>query len=358
MNNQELLREIERLAKEIDEPVRIMEVCGTHTVSIFRLGIRQLLPKNVELVSGPGCPVCVTDDVYMDKAIEYANHGDTIIATFGDMLKVPGSKSSLSEAKAMGADVRVVYSPLDTIAIAKENPDKKVIFLAVGFETTAPTAAALAKSAKDMSIKNLFLLSAQKLVPPILRLLLEDNAVKVDGFLLPGHVCVITGRKPFDFVAEDYQKPAVISGFEANEILRGIFLILEMKRTGNIRVLNAYKSVVTESGNETAKNLVSEVYDTVDASWRGMGIVKKSGLRLNENFAELDIERALKIEVKPPPKKTACRCPDVLKGIITPKDCPLFSKVCSPEKPEGPCMVSVEGVCAAYYKYGRNSFEF
>lgn len=359
MNSEDLLQEINTLAKRMDNSMRIMEVCGTHTVSIFRNGIRQLLPPNIELVSGPGCPVCVTDDSYMDKAIAYAKRDDAIITTFGDMLKVPGSSSSLAEAKAKGADIRIVYSPLDSIEIATANPDKKTIFLAVGFETTAPTAAALTIAAKSENILNLFLLSAQKLVPPALSMLLNDSEVKVDGFLLPGHVAVVTGIHPFDFVASAYHTPAVVAGFEAKEILFAIYLLLRMKASGDIRILNAYQNVVKENGNVAARNAVDTVYEKTEANWRGIGNIPASGLKMRSSFRNYDIEQELPITINNTvTKKTACRCGDVLKGIVTPKSCPLFGKACIPEHAVGPCMVSVEGVCAAYYKYGRNSFEF
>lgn len=358
MDISHLLNEIKILAKKIDRPLRIMEVCGTHTVSIFRHGIRRVLPKNIELVSGPGCPVCVTDDSYIDKAIAYAKREDVVITTFGDMLKVPGSYSSLNEAKAMGADIRVVYSPLDSILTAKENVSKKTIFLAVGFETTAPTAAALTVAAKTENIGNLFLLSAQKLVPPALRALLEDENVKVDGFLLPGHVAVVLGLSPFDFVAKEYNTPGVVAGFEAEEILRAIYMILSMIKNNEAKILNAYPNVVKDEGNEAARNMADMVYEKTDALWRGIGVIPLSGLKMRKDFADFDIERQIPVEIKTKAKNTACRCADVLKGALTPKECSLFAKACSPEHPIGPCMVSVEGVCAAYYKYGRSSFEF
>lgn len=358
MESEYILKNIKTIVEKLNKPIRIMEVCGTHTMSIFRHGIRQLLPKNVELVSGPGCPVCVTDNSYMDKAIAYSKKDDVIIATFGDMLKVPGSNSSLSEAKAQGADIRVVYSPLDSLKIAKENPNKRAVFLAVGFETTAPTAAALILAAKNENINNLFLLSAQKLVPPALKLLLDDDEVKINGFLLPGHVAVITGLEPFRFTAKDYHIPGVVAGFEAKEILLAIYLLLSMIERDDIKILNAYKSVVKDAGNKVARDTVDMVYEKTDAFWRGIGKIPLSGLKIKENFANFDIEQNLPITTTPNTAKTACRCGEVLKGVVTPKDCPLFSKSCVPEHAAGPCMVSVEGVCAAYYKYGRNNFEF
>ncbi len=347
------VEEINRIAKNLNN-VRLMEVCGTHTVAIFRAGIRQLLPKNIELVSGPGCPVCVTADDYIDKAVAYSKMNDVIIATFGDMLKVPGSTSSLSEAQSDGADIQIVYSPLDSIEIAKKNPSKKVIFLAVGFETTAPTAAATILSAESQNIKNLFMLSAQKLVPPALKMLLNDDEVNVDGFILPGHVSVIIGSDAFNFLASDYKIPGVVTGFEPLEILSSILRLLIMFEKNSAKVCNEYKIVVKSEGNPAALKILNQVYEPVNANWRGIGTIKKSGLKVRKNFAEFDIEKILPIEIDSTPKKTACRCGEVLRGVITPLKCPLFGKKCIPTHAVGPCMVSVEGVCAAWYKYGGN----
>ena len=338
-----LIGEIKNLARG-KKNLRFMEVCGTHTVSIFRAGIRNILPPNVELVSGPGCPVCVTNDEYIDKAIAYAKIPDVIIATFGDMLKVPGSSETLSE---IAADVRVIYSPLDCIKIARENPTKRVIFLAVGFETTAPTAAATILTARDLGVTNLFFLSAQKLVPPALKMLLADSAVKVDGFLLPGHVAVVIGSAAFKFL----KIPAVVAGFEAEEILLALVNLLRQIDEGRAEVDNEYKSVVKANGNLAAKKILAQVYETVDDSWRGLGVIKNSGLKVREEFAAFDIEKILPIEIKSAKKNTACRCGEVLRGIITPTECKLFGKNCQPMHAVGPCMISVEGVCAAWYKY-------
>ena len=355
---------VEGLIKKIAElssgkkNLRFMEVCGTHTVSIFRSGIRQILPQNVNLVSGPGCPVCVTDDEYMDKAIEYAKNPDVIIATFGDMLKVPGSHSNLSEESAAGANIKIIYSPQDCLKIAEENPTKKIIFLAVGFETTAPTAAATVLMAKNSGLKNLFFLSAQKLVPPALKMLLNDSAVKVDGFLLPGHVAVVIGSDAFKFLSEKYKIPSAVCGFEAEEILLALKNLLEQIDTGNIKVANEYKSVVKSEGNIAAQKILSQVYEKVDADWRGLGKIPESGLKMRDEFAEFDIENILPLSIKKVEKKTACRCGEILRGIVTPLECPLFGKTCQPLHAVGPCMVSVEGVCAAWYKYGAEKFIF
>ena len=359
MNDREIaaryVEEIKKIAAKLGT-IRLMEVCGTHTVAIFRAGIRQLLPKNIELVSGPGCPVCVTADDYIDKAIAYSKREGVIIATFGDMLKVPGSTSSLTEAQGEGADIRIVYSPLDSIEIAKQNPMRKVIFLAVGFETTAPTAAATVLAAKAQGLDNLFMLSAQKLVPPALRMLLSDSEVKVDGFILPGHVAVVIGSKAFDFLVSEYNISGVVTGFEPLEILRSILRLLVMIDRGSAEVDNEYKSVVSDVGNAAAQKILSQVYEPVNANWRGIGQIKNSGLKMRDDFAGFDIEQTDPIQVESIAKKTACRCGEVLRGVINPTKCPLFGKACIPTHAIGPCMVSVEGVCAAWYKYGGNRF--
>ena len=353
----ELVKKIARLAKE-KKKLRLMEVCGTHTVTIFRSGIRQILPENVELVSGPGCPVCVTNDDYIDKAIEYSRKEGFIVATFGDMLKVPGSRSSLSAAKAEGADVRIVYSPLDCLKLAKENQSKKIIFLAVGFETTAPTAAATVLAAKARGIKNLFMLSAQKLVPPALRFLLNDTSVKVDGFLLPGHVAVVIGADAFKFLSEEFKIPSAVGGFEAEEILIALISLLEQIDGGRAEVTNNYRSVVKAEGNVAAQKILSQVYEVADVEWRGMGMIPASGLKMRDEFAAFDIERVEPVEIERIEKKTACRCGEVLRGVINPTACPLFGKACQPLHAIGPCMVSVEGVCAAWFKYGGSNFKW
>ena len=342
----QLVKKINQLA-EGKRRLRFMEVCGTHTVSIFRAGIRQILPPNVELVSGPGCPVCVTNDEYIDKAIAYAQLDDVIIATFGDMLKVPGSKTNLNEISAAGADICVIYSPMDCLKIAAENPDKRVIFLAVGFETTAPTTAATILSARSQGVKNLFFFSAQKIVPPALKMLLNDSAVRVDGFLLPGHVAVVIGSDAFKFL----KLPAVVAGFEAEEILLALINLLHQVDEDRAEVANEYKSVVKPEGNVTAKNFLAQVFCEVDDDWRGLGKIPQSGLKIRDDFAEFDIEKILPLEVEKVERKTACRCGEVLRGIVTPKECPLFRKVCNPLHAVGPCMVSVEGICAAWNRF-------
>ncbi|BBB91763.1 MAG TPA: hydrogenase formation protein HypD [Methylomusa anaerophila] len=346
---------IERLA---DGPLRIMEVCGTHTVAIFRAGIRQVLPDNVELVSGPGCPVCVTPNEYLDTAVAYSRRPDTVIATFGDMMKVPGTSSTLLAEKAGGADVRMVYSPLEAVQIAQDNPGKRVIFLAVGFETTAPTAAAAVLAAVAAGVKNFFLLTAHKLVPPALTALLCLPETKVDGFLLPGHVCAITGIKPFEFLAAEFGVPSVIAGFEALDILQGVYMLAKQIHTGQAQLKNQYRRIVPADGNPVARRVMEQVFTVSHASWRGFGKIPDSGLNLNERFRHFDALHALPVEVTGSQESAGCRCGEVLRGKIKPPECPHFGRSCTPENPVGSCMVSVEGSCAAWFKYGAGRWQF
>ncbi|WP_455144086.1 hydrogenase formation protein HypD [Selenomonas noxia] len=355
----EIVTDMRRLLAHRTRPVRIMEVCGTHTVAIFRAGLRQILPAEIELVSGPGCPVCVTPDSYIDAAIAYAKMDDVIITTFGDMLKVPGTDSSLAEAQAAGADVRIVYSPLDALTVAAENPAKQVVFLAVGFETTAPTEAAAVLAAERQGCGNFFLLSAQKLVPPVMRTLLDDGTAAVDGFLLPGHVAVVTGTGLFDFLARDYHVPGVVGGFQPLEILRALHMIVRQISHGEARIENAYETVVRPEGNPAALAAIDRVYEPAATAWRGLGVIPASGLSMRGEYARFDFARVrpLSIETRPEGRR-GCRCGEVLRGAILPKDCGLFGKACVPEHAVGPCMVSVEGTCAAWYKYGGGRFRY
>ena len=355
----EIIAELRDIVGAHGKKIRLMEVCGTHTVAIFRAGLRQILPEEVELVSGPGCPVCVTADDYIDAAIAYAGMEDVIITTFGDMLKVPGTHSSLAAAQAAGADVRIVYSPLDALAIATENPAKKVVFLAVGFETTAPTEAAAVLAAEAQGIRNFFLLSAQKLVPPVMRALLDGGETHVDGFLLPGHVAVVTGTETFDFLAWDYHVPGVVGGFEPLEILRAIQLLVRQIGAGEARIENAYETVVRPVGNPVARAAIERVYEPATVRWRGLGEIPASGLAMREEYAAFDFARVRPLSVGVVGDgRHGCRCGEGLRGAIVPRDCNLFGKACVPEHAVGPCMVSVEGTCAAWYKYGGGRFRY
>ena len=347
-----------RIAALAARPVRLMEVCGTHTVSIFRNGIRQLLPATVELVSGPGCPVCVTPNEYLDTAIAYSRRPDTIVTTFGDMLKVPGSQTTLMAQKAQGADIRIVYSPLESLAIAGENRGKTVIFLAVGFETTAPTAAAAILQAEQQALDNFFVLSAHKLVPPALKTILNAPDIRVDGFLLPGHTAVISGLAPYKFVAETYHVPAVVTGFEALDILQAVAMLLTQIAAGRAELANQYRRVVKPGGNEVAQAVLNQVYQPAAAVWRGFGEIAVSGLELKPPYSRFDARTALPLPPVPTAEPVGCRCGEVLCGRIRPEACPHFGHSCTPEHPVGACMVSVEGTCAAWYKYGQGRWNY
>lgn len=350
-----LKQEISRLAGE--KSIRLMEVCGTHTVAIFKAGIRQLLPENVALVSGPGCPVCVTPNEYLDTAIAYSRKSDVMIATFGDMLKVPGSSSSLSKEKAQGANIHIVYSSLEALAIAEGNPHKIVIFLAVGFETTSPTAAAAILMAADRKLTNFFVLSAHKLVPPALRTLLSAEDTHVDGFLLPGHVSAMIGLEPYEFLIKEYNTPAVVAGFEPLDILQSVYMLLQQIHGGIAKLENQYSRIVPKEGNAAARQILRSVYQEADAVWRGIGSISNSGLVIREKYQAFDALHNIPIIVEDTQEAKGCQCGQILRGVLLPGDCPLFGKTCRPEHPIGSCMVSVEGTCAAWYKYGAGRWQ-
>jgi hydrogenase expression/formation protein HypD len=332
--------------------VRIMEVCGTHTMEIGRLGLRGLLPKNIELISGPGCPVCVTPGSYIDAAATIALSSRFRIVTYGDMVRVPGISTSLDEAKSKGAAIDVVTSPLQAIEIAKNKPNEQVVFLAVGFETTAPASAKAIIAAKNDGLKNLSFFISHKIVPPALSVLISDKEIGISGFLLPGHVSAIIGQQPYQFLAQQ-GLPAAITGFEPLDILSGIFLVCDMLSHKKAAILNAYTRVARTEGNPRALEIVYSVFHVADALWRGIGMLPMSGLSLKNDYREFDATQRFGI---PPDAEAempeACSCGNVLKGRIRPDECPLFAKTCTPEKPVGPCMVSSEGSCAAYFKYG------
>lgn len=336
---------------ELENRINIMEVCGTHTVQFFHTGVKDIFPGKLRLIDGPGCPVCVTTNDYLDRAIEIARKYDVLIATFGDMMRVPSSYSSLQKEKAAGLQIAVVYSPLDALEIARENPGKEVMFLSVGFETTIPTEAVCIKKAKQENIRNFSLLSGNKLTPPAVAALLEAGEVNIDGFILPGHVSVITGVKGWWFVVEKYRKPCVIAGFDAKDLLLGTLTLVNLVKKGRLEIINEYKGVVSEEGNLKAQELMHEVFEPGDAAWRGIGIIPGSGMVLREEYAAFAAE--IKFPVTPPPVKEAkgCRCGEILRGLATPPECPLFAGECTPTSPVGACMVSSEGSCAAYFKY-------
>jgi len=332
--------------------IKLMEVCGTHTMAIARSGIKKLLPGEIELISGPGCPVCVTAQRDIDRAIEIAGIKGVIMTTFGDMLRVPGTRKSLEEAKRDGADVRVLYSCLDALEIARDNPDKEIVFMGVGFETTSPTIASTILMAEKEEIKNFSVLSNFKVLFPALAILAGSGRTQVDGFICPGHVSVITGSLPYERIAKRYKKPCVITGFGDMDILRGIRRLVEKIKASSYNVEIEYKRVVKREGNIEARRILSSVFDTKDSEWRGIGIIKKSGLKIRNKYRQFDAEKKFKVNLPKPRQIKGCICGEVLQGIRSPKDCRLFKKGCTPRRPIGPCMVSSEGTCAACYKYG------
>ncbi len=341
-----------RIRQNSKRRARFMEFCGGHTVTILKHGIRQLLPPTIEMLSGPGCPVCVTDNADLDKAIALACIPGVILVTFGDMLKVPGSRSSLQKAKAEGADVRIVYSSLDALELARQNPDKKVVFLGIGFETTAPGIAASILQAEQEGLKNFYVLSLHKLCPPVIRALLDSGEVRLHGFILPGHVSAIIGSKAWEFLAKDYGIPGVVSGFEPLDVLQGVDMLVSQVENGESRVEIAYRRGVKPEGNLKAQELMYRVFEPCPARWRGIGEVPDSGLRLRPEFARFDAELVFSPDPGPTLEPKGCICGDILRGVKTPRECCLFARVCTPENPVGPCMVSSEGSCAAYYLYG------
>ncbi|MGD1994512.1 MAG: hydrogenase formation protein HypD [Anaerolineae bacterium] len=332
-------------------PARLMEFCGGHTHAILRYGIPDLLPETVELRSGPGCPVCVTAAADLDRAIAMAQVPDAILATFGDMIRVPGSRTSLAEAKAQGADVRVVYSPLDALKLARQNPDRPVIFLGVGFETTAPMVASAVLAAESAGTQNFFVFSTHKLTPPATRAILDSGEVALEGIIGPGHVTTIIGANAWRFLPESYGIPFAVAGFEPLDILRTILSLVEMVEQGRAAVDNAYARSVRAEGNPAAQQALSQVFQVSDAEWRGFGTIPASGLRLRPAYAGFDAAQAFPVDVAPAREPPGCRCGDVLRGVLLPPECSLFSTACTPRSPAGPCMVSAEGACAAYYRY-------
>lgn len=344
-----LVESIRALAPE--KPVTLMEVCGTHTVAIARNGIRTLMPETVRLSSGPGCPVCVTSNHDIDKVIALARIPDVIIATFGDMTRVPGSTSSLLAEQANGAHVEIVYSPLDALKLAKENPDSQIVFVGVGFETTTPLVARSILRAADAGLKNFTVYGAHKNMPGALEAIVNDPTLQLDALILPGHVSTIIGVEPYRFLAEKYGIPGVITGFEPNDVLQGIAMLVRQLHEGRAEVEIAYARGVMPEGNPVAIEAINQVFETVPADWRGIGQIDGSGYRIREEYAEFDAMRRFQPQVEPTVEHKGCRCGDVLRGILPPDECPLFRKVCTPENPIGPCMVSSEGSCAAYYRY-------
>ncbi|MCE5204006.1 MAG: hydrogenase formation protein HypD [Coriobacteriales bacterium] len=333
------------------EPITLMEVCGTHTMAIAKNGIRGLMPDTVKLLSGPGCPVCVTANADIDTAIEISRQPGVILTTFGDMMKVPGSYSSLAREKADGRDVRVVYSPLDSLALAEKEPDRHVVFLGVGFETTAPTIAITIREARRRSVTNWSVLSLHKTVPGALEALVNDPQVAISGFILPGHVSTVIGSGPYEFLAEQYHVPGVITGFEPLDVLQGIWMLASQLAEGRAEIEIAYTRAVMPQGNRVAIAAIEQVFTPIDAEWRGIGVIPGTGLAIREEFAYFDTRVRVPVTPPEPREIRGCQCGDVLRGAVLPYECRLFGRACTPEHPIGPCMVSSEGSCAAYYRY-------
>ena len=343
-----LIETIHRLAPE---HATLMEVCGTHTVAIARTGIRDLMPEGLRLASGPGCPVCVTCNRDIDTVIALAHIPNVTITTFGDMTRVPGSTSSLLAEQAAGRSVEIVYSPLDALAFAKAHPEREVVFVGVGFETTTPLVAMAIKRAKAMGLSNFTVFAAHKNMPGALELLVGDPTLELDALILPGHVSTIIGAEPYRFLAEKYGIPGVITGFEPVDVLQGIAMLVRQLHEGRAEIEIAYARGVMPEGNPVALAAIDEVFETCTATWRGLGDIPGSGYRIREEFADFDAVRRFEPDVEPTRDPKGCRCGDVLRARIAPNECPLFRTVCTPENPVGPCMVSSEGSCAAYYRY-------
>ncbi|MFP4471438.1 MAG: hydrogenase formation protein HypD [Bacteroidales bacterium] len=333
-------------------PVRLMEVCGGHTMAIQKFGIPSLLPHTVKLLSGPGCPVCVSSRQFIDHAVALARQPGVIITTFGDLIRVPGSSSNLDKEKAQGADIRMVYSILEAIELAVKNPEKKVVFPGIGFETTAPGTAAGILQAHAQELTNFFVLSSHKIMPPAMGALI-DEGVQIDGYIGPGHVSTITGSNMYRDIAKKYNLAVVISGFEPADLMRSVYMLVKQIETNTRKVEIAYRRAVKPEGNPKARKMMEEVFELREDWWRGLGILKNSGLKLRKKFSHLDAETMLAVDIEPTKEPKGCICGEILKGIKSPKDCKLFATVCTPLDPVGACMVSSEGSCHAFFRYNR-----
>ncbi|MBU1137959.1 MAG: hydrogenase formation protein HypD [Proteobacteria bacterium] len=344
---------LDELRRSVTRPFRIMEVCGTHTMAIFRNGLRSLLPEGLELISGPGCPVCVTSASHIDAILSMAEQPKVRIALFGDLFRVPGSNGlSLAHASSQGAKVDIVYSPMDSLELAKRHPDELIIFLGVGFETTTPGIAATIMAAQNNNVDNFAVFSTHKVMPPPLMALLNDPELQIDGLLCPGHVSTIIGAGAYQPLVEEYGLACVVGGFEPADILQALIMLARQVGQGEARVENAYTRAVRWEGNARAQQMVSKIFEPVDTEWRGLGTIPLSGLAIRDSYAQFDAEKRLDIKLIPAEEPRGCRCGEILKGKQRPPQCPLFGTRCTPGNPVGPCMVSSEGTCAAFYKYG------
>lgn len=351
-----LRREITKLSQQLEKPIKIMEVCGGHTHSIFKYGIEEILPDRIELIHGPGCPVCVMPKGRIDDAIAICEHDNVIFTTFGDAMRVPGSHTSLLQARATGADIRMVYSPLDSLQIAKDNPDKEIVFFGLGFETTAPSTALTILQAAAENISNFSMFCNHVLVIPALKALLDNPDLQLDGFVGPGHVSMVIGTDPYQFIPQQYHKPIVVSGFEPLDILQSIWMLLQQILENRCEVENQYNRIVQPAGNQTALAAINQVFMAREQfEWRGLGDIPESGLQIRPEYAQFDAELKFTIPNIKVADHKACKCGEILKGVLKPWQCKVFGTACTPETPIGTCMVSSEGACAAYYKYGRLS---
>jgi hydrogenase expression/formation protein HypD len=347
-----LLEDLRKEAENLDRRLTFMEVCGTHTHSVARAGLRRLMPPAVRLISGPGCPVCVTPVDYLDRALALAVLPDTVVCTFGDLMRVPSSTVSLEHARAEGARVEIVYSPRDALQMARDNSGLRVIFLAVGFETTVPTIAGALAEAEADEVPNFLLLPGNKTMPEVMKVLVDDPDLEVDGFLLPGHVSVITGWKLFEFLADDFGVSGVVAGFMPTDVVQGVLALVRQAADDHPGIGNVYGRVVTADGNRHAREIVDRYFEPSDEIWRGFGTVPGSGLTLRPEFSHRDATQ-ITVDLPEPFEPAGCRCGDVLRGVIDPPECPLFDAGCDPDTPVGACMVSSEGTCAAWYRHER-----
>jgi len=351
--NPELVSQIVKLIKLTSvREINLMEVCGGHTMAIHKFGIPEILPKNIHLLSGPGCPVCVTDKKYIDQSIAYCRLPNTIITTYGDLIRVPGSTSSLEKEKAKGADIRIVYSASDALEIAKENTDKNIIFLGIGFETTSPASAVCIKQAYNLEISNFFIYSAHKIMPPALKLLAEGE-IRIDGFICPGHVSAISGSKIYEPLAQQNSISCVVSGFEPFDILQSIYMLVKQHENEEAKVEIQYKRAVLPEGNRIALALLKEIFETRDDWWRGFGVIPDSGLKIRNKYSRHDAGKIFNVQPEETKIDYGCICGEILKGLKSPLDCSLFNNKCNPANPVGACMVSNEGACHAFYKYSK-----
>ena len=353
----EITRLADALVKNMPRPLQVMEVCGGHTHTIFRYGLKDLLPPSIEFVHGPGCPVCVLPMGRVDDCVAIAEHPQVILTTFGDAMRVPGSKKSLLQAKAEGADVRTVYSPLDALKLAQTHPDKEVVFFALGFETTMPSTAMTVLQAEAMSVRNFSLFCNHITIIPTVKAILDSPDLQIDGFLGPGHVSMVIGTRPYDFIAQRYGKPLVVAGFEPLDILQSLWMVLKQMIEHRCEVENQYKRIVPIDGNAPALDAITRVFELREFfEWRGLGSIDHSGIRMREAYAAFDAERKFSVPNLKIADPKSCQCGEVLKGIIKPQQCKVFGTLCTPETPLGALMVSSEGACAAYHQYSRIAF--